>query len=100
MENDWLIFRKRIPEWRERFLSKKTIELSAILTDESKSPTERFWEVERQIGGLAKVLQDSFDGHSRTSMPFHLKLMLGHGMIEKEDLDEFSAQISKMVLMD
>jgi hypothetical protein len=43
LESDWKTFAKRVPEWRERYLLKKNKEIIGILTDETKTPTVRFW---------------------------------------------------------
>jgi hypothetical protein len=36
LESDWKTFRKRVPEWRERYLMEKNREIIAILAGEAK----------------------------------------------------------------
>jgi hypothetical protein len=98
MESDWKIFRNRVPEWRERYLLKKNEEIIAVLTDERKTPTERFWDAKKKMGEEARVLVDCLDGHSRSKMRWYLYLMYGHGLIEDADLEEFSGELREQIL--
>jgi hypothetical protein len=90
LESDWKVFRERVLEWRERYLETRNAELVRILTDDRRTPTERFWEVKKCLDEDAKLLRDLLDGHSRSKMEWFLILMCGHGFIGEADLDEFS----------
>jgi hypothetical protein len=98
LESDWKTFRKRVPEWRERYLTAKNQQLVALLGDISKTPTERFWDLEKQHQKTARVLYDCLDGHTRSRMEMYLCLMYRHQMIKAEDLDEFSAPLKERIL--
>ena len=98
MESDWKMFRKRVPEWRERYLSMKNMEIIATLSDESRSPTEQFWEAKKKMDLEARVLTDCLDGHSRSDMDFYLVLMHRRGLIKDEDMEGFSATLQEEVL--
>ena len=90
LESDWKIFRKRVPEWRERYLLYKNEEIIGILTDPSKTPTERFWDAKRKIEEEARILIDCLDGHSRSKMAWYLQFMHHCGLMQDSDLHEFS----------
>jgi hypothetical protein len=98
LKSDWKIFQKRVLEWRERYLLKKNCEIVGILTDEGKTPTERFWEAKKRMKEEAKVLRDCLDGHSRSKMEGYLLLMHRHGLIQNADLIEFSEALREQVL--
>lgn len=98
LESDWKIYRERVSEWRERYLEKKNKEIVAILEDEEKKPTERFWEARRAMDEEAGILTDCLDGHSRSKMSWNLFLMHGHGLVLDEDLDEFSDGLRESIL--
>ena len=98
MESDWIIFRRQVPEWRERYLRMKNREIAATLADESRSPTEQFWEAKKKMEQEARVLTDCLDGHSRSDMDFYLVLMHRRGLIKDEDMEEFSATLQAEVL--
>ena len=97
-ESDWKIFRKRVPEWRERYLSEKNKEIISVLTDKNKTPTEQFWDTKEKMKAEARILVDCLDGHSRSRMHFHLILMYRHGLIQDVDLTEFSEELREHIL--
>jgi hypothetical protein len=66
LESDWKTFRKRVPEWRERYLEKQNQLIIDILADVEKTPTERFWATEERMQKIARILVDCLDGHSRS----------------------------------
>lgn len=99
LESDWKLFRKRVPEWRERYLETRNAEVVRILTDETKTPTARFWDAKEMIDGDAKRLHDLLDGHSRSKMEWFLFLMYGHGFIGDADLDGFSEELRERIRM-
>lgn len=96
-ESDWKIFRKRVPEWRERYLEKRNRELAGLLANPSKTPTEQVWEAEKRIDEEARLLVDLLDGHSRSKMFWYLVRMFGQGFIGHDDLEEFSDELRERV---
>lgn len=98
IESDWKLFRKRVPEWRERFLEERNQRLAALLVDGRKTPTERFWNAEKELKSIARILSDCLDGHSRSKMEMYLHLMCRHRMISEEDLGEFSDELRARAL--
>lgn len=89
-ESDWKKFRTRVPEWRERYLEKQNQEIVDSLQQSGKTPTERFWEARDRIEQEARTLEACFDGHSRSKMTWFLLLMHRHGIVDADDLVEFS----------
>jgi hypothetical protein len=98
LESDWKTFRKRVPEWRERYLVSRNREIARLLSDESKTPTERFWEAKEQIDKDARLLVDLLDGHSRSKMERYLLAMYGKEFISDADLEEFSDALRERIL--
>ena len=88
--SDWKVFRRRVPEWRERYLRLRNEEVVGLLRDEALTPTERFWQAKERMAEEARVLQACLDGHSKRKVAWYLSLMYGHEMIGEDDLDEFS----------
>ena len=95
--SDWKAFRRRVPEWRERYLRLRNEELVGLLRDEGLTPTERFWRVEERVAEEARVLRACLDGHSKRKVAWYLSLMYSHGMIDGEDLDAFSEGLREAV---
>lgn len=98
LESDWKTFRKSVPEWRERHLLEKNKEIIAILSDGSKTPTERFWDAEEKMKKEGRILVECLDGHSRSKMQWYLFLMHRHGLIRDDDLEEFSEDLRDHIL--
>jgi hypothetical protein len=98
LESDWKTFRRCVPDWRERYLRNKNEEIIGIFRDESKTPTERFWDAKNRMKEEAKVLVDCLDGHSRSKMQWYLLLMHRRGLIQDSDLNEFSEALREQIL--
>jgi hypothetical protein len=98
MESDWKTFRRRVPEWRERYLKIKNKEIIAVLTDEHKTPTEQFWGTMERMEKEAQILVDCLDDHSRSKMHWSLLLMHRHGLIQDADLEEFSDDLREQIM--
>ena len=96
-ESDWKVFRKLVPELRERYLRKRSVELMAILQDEKLTPTEQFWALEERVGKEAAILRKCLDGHSRASMTRYVSLMYRHRMLHDEDLEQFSVELAERI---
>jgi hypothetical protein len=98
LESDWKIFRKRVPEWRERYLEVQDKRIAALLLEGEQTPTERFWAAEKKTKAVARILVQCLDGHSRSNMEMHLLLMYRHRMIGDEDLAEFRGEFKERLL--
>lgn len=73
-ENDWKTFRKRVPEWRERYLQSVDQDLIRTLADPERTPTAQFWDTDQQMKEQARILRKCLAGHSRS------KLDLAHAL--------------------
>lgn len=99
LESDWKTFRKRVPEWRERYLAGQNQQIADLLSTGQKTPTDQFWEAEKRINAVARILVDCLDGHTRSKMEMYLYLMYRHKMIGADDLEEFSGGIKERILL-
>ncbi len=97
MESDWKKLRAMLPIWRERYLAGRNARIVRMLTDSKKSETERFWDAEEQIQKEAKTLHRCLDDLARSKMWLRLMEMRAAGMIRREDLAEFSAELQKRI---
>jgi hypothetical protein len=97
LESDGKTYSKRVTEWRERYLESANQEIVGILTDESRSPTQRFWDAKGRMKKEAKLLVDLLDGHSRSKMERYLILMYGYNFIGDAELAEFSEELRERI---
>ncbi len=96
-ESDWKLFRKKVPEVRERYLMAKNDELVRMLMDREKTPTECFWDTFDKMKKEKKILEDCLDRHSRSYMFTAMILMRRHGMLKREDLKDFSSELQSEI---
>lgn len=96
--SDWQLFQQKIEYFRERYLKDKNEQLVQLLTDPKQTSTEQFWDTLDLMNREKKVLQDCLDGHSKSQMFFYMAIMLRHGMLKEEDLDEFSPELRERLL--
>ncbi len=92
-ENDWKMFRNMAPKLRERYLTARIAELTSILHSPQLSQTDRFWICEERTKEIAKVLRECLDGHTRSKMVFFMRVMITHGMMNEDDISEFSQEV-------
>jgi len=97
-ESDWRTFRDSLVAWRERYLETVTKQLTDLLRDKDRTPTERFWEAKERIDKEAKILQDCLDGYSRSKMEMKLDRMYRYELIGDEDLERFSEELRERLL--
>ena len=96
LERDWKLFRKRVPEWQERYMAKLVGEYAAILAG-SELPSTKFWKLEKRIGRdkrRAGVCTDM----RRSAMFQDLLCLLNEKAITEDDLDGFSDGLRQQLL--
>ncbi|GAB5535455.1 MAG: hypothetical protein Rubg2KO_17040 [Rubricoccaceae bacterium] len=94
-KSDWKRFLAHLVEWRERYLQRRTAELAKTLADGDGTATERFWATKEAVDTEAKYLRDCLDGHTPSNADLALLQMLRGGMIDFEDLEEFSDDLKE-----
>ena len=92
-ESDWKIFREIVPNLRERYLERINKTIIAILAEEQKTSTERFWSASDEINKEANILRFCFDGHSRSKMEGFLFVMYNKGVLTDDDFAQFSEDL-------
>ncbi len=96
-EADWKNYKSIVPGLRERYLSKRNTELIAILSRDSNTPTENFWNTSERMKEIVKIVSDCLDDHRRSRMLNNLMLMYFHEMIGDDDLNGFSDEVRRRI---
>lgn len=94
-ENDWKLFRQKVPEWQEAYIDRRNKEYIQLLC-ESAAPSDKFWRLEKQIKtdrNKAGVCLDM----RRSMMIENLIQLIYEGVISFADLDGFSAELRERV---
>lgn len=94
-ERDWKIFRKKIPDWQERYMDRLEAEYIVLLQNE-KSASAKFWELERRIKQDKKSPGVIIDMRRSTAINNTVNLVLD-GVISLDDLEEFSNDLKEAV---
>ena len=96
-ESDWKAFRAIVPDLRERYLREKNQEITAILTDRERTPTQQFWDAYEKIREERKTLRACLDDLRRSTMELQMMLMYRTGMLTDSDLEGFSPELRERI---
>ena len=88
-EADWKLFRKRLPEWQERYMEGLVEEYKAFLSSEVPAST-KFWELEKRLKKDKRKTGVLAEGISRSNMTFLMMDLINEGAIAEDDFDGFS----------
>ena len=97
LERDWKLFRKMLPEWQERHMTKLLDEYMALLTSQD-CPSEKFWALHDRIKDDKKSPGVIVNGSRRSSMTFELVQLVMDGVISVDELDGFSEDLQAHVI--
>lgn len=92
-EQDWKLFRKKLPLWQEVYLDRLNQEYIQLLSG-AGSASEKFWELEKRIRrdqNSVGVVADM----RRSQMYSNLLSLLFNEIIREDDLDGFSEELSE-----
>ena len=93
-EQDWKLFRKKLPDWQEAFMAELNEEYIRILSRDQNA-SDNFWELEKRLredkrktGVLARDIR-------RSNMISLMMDLIREGAISIEDLDGFSEELKE-----
>ena len=88
-EADWKLFRKRLPEWQERYMEKLIEEYKVYLSSDEPA-SSKFWGMEKKIKNDKRKTGVLAEGISRSNMKFLMMDLINEGAITQEDFEGFS----------
>ena len=94
-EQDWKLFRKKLPLWQETYMDKLNQEYIRLLSGEGLA-SEKFWELEKRIRMDKKSVGIVADMR-RSQMYSNLLSLLVNEIIQEDDLDGFSEELSETI---
>lgn len=95
LERDWKLFRKKIPDWQERYMERLTNEYIILLQSEKKA-SGKFWELEKHIKQDKKSPGVLIDMRRSAAINNIVSLVLDE-VISLDDLEEFSDDLKEAV---
>ena len=97
-KRDWKLYRDKIAEWQENYMSCLNNEYIDLLSSDDKIASEKFWELEKRIkndrhhpGVIIEV--------SKSNVVFDIVRLIRHDVITNDDLADFSDDLQQMVKM-
>ena len=88
-EADWKLFRKRLPDWQERYMERLIEEYKVYLSSDEPA-SSKFWGLEKKIKNDKRKTGVLAEGISRSNMKFLMMDLINEGAISVEDFDGFS----------
>lgn len=94
-EQDWKLFRKKLPLWQEAYMDKLNQEYIRLLSGEGLA-SDKFWELEKRIREDKRSIGVVADMR-RSQMYSNLLSLLANEIIREDDLEGFSEELSETV---
>ena len=95
-EPDWKLFRKKVPNWQERYMEQLSHEYIELLSNDQEKASVKFWKLEKRIGEDRKSPGVIIDMRRSTAVHNIISLLYGE-VITLDDLRDFSAELQEMV---
>ena len=85
---DWKLFRSRLPDWQEAYMNRLNQEYADILAGDG-NPSDKFWALEKRIRQDRQSPGVQIQP-KRSELLYLLAALLNDGVITFKDLDGFS----------
>ena len=96
-EQDWKLFRKKLPAWQEAYIDKRNQEYIGLLSGEGLA-SDKFWKLEKKIREDKRSIGVVADMR-RSQLYSNLLSLLANEIIREDDLDGFSEELTETVKM-
>ena len=94
-ENDWKLFREKLPIWQDTYMDKLNQEYIEILSS-SDNPADKFWKLEKRIN-TDKHKTGVVCDMRRSKMVEKIISLITEGIITIDDISEFSDNLKATV---
>jgi len=94
-KKDWKLYREKLPRWQEAYMEKLIVKYVEYLQGDEPAST-KFWEMEKRIKRDKKNLGVLIEV-SKGNMLFDLIRLMHEGVINFNDLEDFSDELKEMV---
>ena len=94
-EQDWKLFRQRLPDWQEAYMDRLNQEYIQILSGKELA-SDKFWELEKRIR-MDKKSVGVVAEMRRSQLYSNLLSLLINEIIREDDLNGFSEELLKAI---
>lgn len=97
-KKDWKLFREKLADWQENYMDRLNREYIALLSEDDKNASDKFWELEKRIKKDKKHLGVIME-MSKSEAIWNIVYLIRLGVIEFDDLADFSDDLKQEVKM-
>lgn len=94
-EQDWKLFRQRLPDWQEAYMDRLNQEYIRLLSGEGLA-SDKFWELEKRIR-MDKKSVGVVAEMRRSQLYSNLLSLRVNEIIREDDLNGFSEELSEAI---
>ena len=94
-KQDWILFKSKIADWQEAYMEKLCNSYIELLK-ENKSPSEKFWQLEKRIRNDKKSCGVQIELRKQ-DLPLDLVSLIYDGVITLDDIKIFSDDLQDAV---
>ncbi|MGN0497013.1 MAG: hypothetical protein ACI4GW_12370 [Lachnospiraceae bacterium] len=97
-KKDWKLFREKLAEWQENYMAQLNREYIALLSEDDKNASDKFWKLEKRIKKDKKhpgVIMEM----NKSEAIWDIVDLIRLGVISYEDLFDFSEDLKQAVKM-
>lgn len=94
-KKDWTLFKNKIADWQERYINKLNKEYIELLNEDA-NPSDTFWRLDKKIKEDKKKMGVQLE-MSRANLIYNIISLINKGVINREDLEEFSDELKKII---
>ena len=96
-EADWKLFRKRLPEWQERYMETLVEDYKKFLSS-NEPASSKFWGLEKCLKKDKRKTGVLAEGISRSNMKILMMNLIDEGAIATDDFNGFSDDFRDQLL--
>ena len=94
-ESDWKTSKKVKAQALDTFYANAMAKLTEIINNNDLSNREKYFELYDKLAEIDKRLNSLFEDHSRSTAEFQCLLLRAQGLIDEQQLKEFSEEFRK-----
>jgi hypothetical protein len=91
-ESDWKVFKQILPVALDRYCDRVLREVTALTSDATKTPHERFCEICELVRERDRTLQNGLTYLRRSTALFQLGIFYSNGLLTEEEVARFSPE--------
>ncbi|MBQ1868896.1 MAG: hypothetical protein IIU30_03830 [Treponema sp.] len=97
-ESDWKLFRVKIIDWQENYMTRLNQKIIKILSDENKTQSDRFWKASKILASEKKSVGVVCE-LKRSMLNWNIVSLINQKVITMDDLSDFSSELQEHIAL-